>query len=156
LYLERGVKFQTPRAAVQPYAALQYIYLRQNSFTETGADSLNLAMAGVDAHSLRSLVGGRLQLGQFAVGEHRLLPELRALWLHEFLATDVVVNSYFAPIGGGSFAIQGLDLGRDWALVGGGVRCELAGGWQLYGNYDAQVNSQQVFHVGSAGAQVAW
>ena len=60
------------------------------------------------------------------------------------------------PIGGGSFAIQWLNLGRDWAIVGGGLRYELAGGWQLYGNYDAQVNTQQVFHVGSGGLQYAW
>jgi len=84
------------------------------------------------------------------------LPEVRALWLHEFLDTDSVVNSFLAPIGGGSFAIQGLNLGRDWAIVGGGLRYELASGWQLYGNYDAQVNTQQVFHVGSGGLQYAW
>jgi uncharacterized protein with beta-barrel porin domain len=76
--------------------------------------------------------------------------------LHEFLQTDVAVNSFFAPVGGGSFAIQGLNLGRDWAIIGGGLNYELPGGWQLYANYDAQVNTQQVFHVGSGGAQVTW
>ncbi|MEX0676404.1 MAG: autotransporter-associated beta strand repeat-containing protein [Pirellulales bacterium] len=156
LYLERGVKFQASRFVVQPYAALQYIYLRQNSFIETGADSLNLNVAGLDANSLRSLVGGRLQFDGLSRGDHRLLPEVRALWLHEFLATTSVVNSFFAPIGGGSFAVQGLNLGRDWALVGGGLRWESPIGCTLFGNYDAQVNSQQVFHVGSAGLEFDW
>lgn len=154
-YLERGVSFRSARATLQPYAALQYIYLRQNNYTETGADSLNLSVSGIDVNSLRSLVGGRLQYDRGLEGA-RLLPELRALWLHEFLDTDAVVNSFFAPIGGGSFAIQGLNLGRDWAIVGGGLRYELASGWQIYGNYDAQVNTQQVFHVGSGGVQLAW
>lgn len=155
VYLERGVSFRTARTTLQPYAALQYIYLRQNNFTETGADSLNLAVSGIDVNSLRSLVGGRLQYDRGLAGG-RVLPELRALWLHEFLDTDAVVNSFFAPIGGGSFAIQGLNLGRDWAIVGGGLRYELASGWNLYANYDAQVNSQQVFHVGSGGMAYAW
>lgn len=82
-----------------------------------------------------------------------LLPEVRAVWLHEFLQTSSVVNSFFAPIGGQSFAVQGLNLGRDWALVGGGLRWELDSRWSLYGNYDAQVNGQQAFHVGSGGIQ---
>src|SRR5690606_11908521 len=154
-YLERGVSFRRKSVTLQPYAALQYIYLRQNNFTETGAGVLNLNVSGIDANSLRSLIGGRLQYDRGWYGG-RLLPEVRALWLHEFLDTDAVVNSFFAPIGGGSFAIQGLDLGRDWAIVGGGLRYELASGWQLYGNYDAQVNTQQVFHVGSGGLQYAW
>ena len=154
-YFERGVSFRTARTVLQPYAALQYIYLRQNNYTETGADSLNLYVGGIDANSLRSLVGGRLQYERGLSGG-RLLPEVRALWLHEFLDTDAVVNSFFAPIGGGSFAIQGLNLGRDWAVLGGGLRYELPSGWQLYANYDAQVNSQQVFHVGSGGVQYAW
>jgi hypothetical protein len=33
---------------------------------------------------------------------------------------------------------------------------QLASGWELFGNYDSQVNAQQVFHVGSGGLQVAW
>jgi autotransporter-associated beta strand protein len=155
-YLERGVNLRGRGATLQPYAALQYIYLRQNSYTETGADTLNLSNSGIDANSLRSLVGCRLQSTYTTRGGHFVYPELRALWLHEFLATNVVVNSFFAPIGGSSFATQGLNLGRDWAIVGGGMRYELPQGWQLMANYDVQVNSQQVFHVGSGSLQYAW
>jgi hypothetical protein len=32
----------------------------------------------------------------------------------------------------------------------------LPDGWSLYGNYDAQVNGQQVFHVGSGGVSYQW
>jgi autotransporter-associated beta strand protein len=155
-YLERGVKFQAAGSILQPFAALQYIYLRQNSFVETGADSLNLNVAGLDANSLRSQLGGRLQLGGLSGIHGRLVPEVRAIWLHEFLETTSVVNSFFAPIGGGSFAVQGLNLGRDWALLGGGLRWDRPNGWSLFGNYDAQVNSQQVFHVGSGGVSYQW
>ena len=118
--------------------------------------AIQLSNAGIDANSLRSLVGSRLQYTHGTMLGHRLLPELRALWLHEFLQTDAVVNSFFAPIGGGSFAIQGLNLGHDWAILGGGFRCALNGGWSLYANYAAQVNARQVFHVGSGGLQLVW
>lgn len=155
-YFERGVAFGGPRLTLQPYGALQYIYLRQNGFTETGADTLNLAVGGIDTHSMRSIVGGRAQMSRVTPRGRRLSPELRAMWLHEFLDTDAVVNSTFAPIGGAGFAIQGLNLGRDWAIVGGGLRLDLASGWSLYGNYDAQVNARQTFHVGSGGLHYAW
>jgi len=59
-YLERGVSFRRASATLQPYAALQYIYLRQNNYTETGAGVLNLDVSGIDANSLRSLVGARV------------------------------------------------------------------------------------------------
>ncbi len=154
-YFERGVAFRTARCTLQPYGALQYIYLRQNNYTESGAGVLDLAVSGIDANSLRGLVGSRLQYDR-PLDNGRLLPELRALWLHEFLDPTSVVNAYFGPIGGGSFAVSGLNLGRDWAILGAGLRYELAGGWNLYGNYDAQLNTQQVFHVGSGGAYYQW
>jgi len=58
--------------------------------------------------------------------------------------------------GGGSFAVQGLDLGRDWALVGGGGGWQLGSGWSLLTNCDARVNTQQVFHVASGNIQYLW
>ncbi len=154
-YLERGVNFGTVQSSLQPYVAMQYTYLRQNGYTETDAGSLNLDVGGIDANSLRSFVGVRMRSNR-GLASGRWMPELRALWLHEFLDTDVAVNSSFAPISGGSFAVEGLNLGRDWAIVGGGLRCDLASGWSLYGNYDAQVNNRHVFHVGSGGIQYAW
>ena len=135
---------------------MQYVYLRQNGYDETGADSLNLSLGGIDANSLRSILGGRLQLTPGVVTRQRWNPELRVLWLHEFLDTDFSVTSNFAPIGGGGFAIQGLDLGRDWAICGGGLRGEFARGWSAYANYDAQVNDQQLLHVGSLGFTYEW
>ena len=59
-YLERGITLQGSKGSIQPYAALQYLYVRQNSFTETGAGVMNLKVAGIDANSLRSLIGVRL------------------------------------------------------------------------------------------------
>ena len=109
-YVERGVAFEGSDAIAQPYVAMQYVYLRQNGYAETGADSLNLSLGGVDANSLRSILGGRLQLTPGVVAGQRWHPELRALWLHEFLDTDLSVTSIFSPVAGGGFSIGGLVL----------------------------------------------
>ena len=41
--------------------------------------------------------------------------------MHEFLDTETLVNSQFAGMGGSGFTVSGLDLGRDWLIVGGGL-----------------------------------
>ncbi|HEX4142492.1 MAG TPA: autotransporter domain-containing protein [Pirellulales bacterium] len=155
-YLERGVTLQGSKMSIQPYAALQYLYVRQNSFTESGAGVMDLKVAGIDANSLRSLVGVRLAGNSWYVNERPITPVARALWLHEFLSTSTGLNAQFAPIGGTNFAVTGTSLGRDWAILGAGLNWNLGRGWQTYANYDAQVNVQQTFHVGSGGFQYSW
>ncbi len=156
-YLERGITLQGSKGSIQPYAALQYLYVRQNSFTETGAGVMNLKVAGIDANSLRSLIGVRLAGNAgLSLGGGPITPVARALWLHEFLSTSTGLNAQFAPIGGTSFAVTGTSLGRDWAILGTGLNWNMGRGWQAYANYDAQVNVVQTFHVGSGGFQYTW
>jgi outer membrane autotransporter protein len=155
-YLERGVTLQGSRASIQPYAALQYLYVRQNNFTEAGAGVMDLKVAGIDANSLRSLIGVRLAGNSWYVNDRAITPVARALWLHEFLSTTTGLNAQFAPVGGTNFAVTGTSLGRDWAILGAGLNWNLGRGWQTYANYDAQVNIQQTFHVGSGGFQYSW
>jgi len=155
-YLERGMAVDVGATQVLPFAALQYIYLRQNAFEENGVGVFDLDGDGIDANSLRSLVGLRWQSALDGPTQRRWLPELHALWLHEFLETDALLTARFGPIGGSSFAIEGLSLGRDWAILGGGFNWQLSDGWSLLANYDAQVNTQQIFHVGSGGLQYTW
>lgn len=86
-----------------------------------------------------------------------MLPALRALCLHEFLDTDSSFNTFFSQVGGGSsFSINGLGLGRDWALVGAGLNFELGSGGSTYANYDVMVNGQTTFHIGSGSVMYHW
>jgi uncharacterized protein with beta-barrel porin domain len=155
-WLERGLQFQVGRSAIQPFMAIQYIYLRQNGFTETGADSLNLQVDGIDTNALRGILGiygdrpVQLQNGQV------IAPRLRALWLHEFLQPETSFNSTFSSVGGASFITQGLNYGRDWAVLGGGLNWLLTDRCSLFADYDLQVNAVQALHLGSGGLQYAW
>lgn len=155
-YVERGRTYELGGGTVQPYAALQYIYLRQNSFSETGAAPANLDVAGIDAHSLRSVLGARASREVVTARGRVFVPQVRAGWLHEFLETDTLVTNRFGSLGGSSFAVQGLDLGRDWAIGGAGLGWRLTDQLTLTGNYDLQANANQAFHVGSANVQYVW
>ena len=82
------------------------------------------------------------------------MPELRAAWMHEFLAPSSTLNAVFAPVGGGSFAAQGLNFGRDWALLGVGTQYVFNQNVSLFANYDLQFNAVQTWHA--SGLQYAW
>jgi autotransporter-associated beta strand protein len=156
-YVERGMTFGARRLALQPFAAAQYVYNRQNGFTETGAAAANLDVLGINTHSLRSVVGSRLFGTGVSHSGRAVRPELRALWLHEFLETGNEFNTSFNEVGGAlSFTVNGLGLGRDWALLGAGLNCDLGAGWIAYADYDVLVNDRQTFHVGAGGVQYAW
>lgn len=155
-YLEQGVRVPVGGMLLQPYGALQYIYVRQNSFTESGAGTLDQEVAGIDTHSFRGILGSRLSRAWYLDSGRVVIPELRAAWMHEFLEPTSTVNAVFAPVGGGSFAARGLNFGRDWALLGAGTQFVLSQNVSLFANYDLQLNHRQTAHAGSGGLQFIW
>lgn len=155
-YLEHGSRWQVGRTMFQPYGALQYIYVRQNSFTETGAGVLDQYVGGIDTHALRGLLGARLAQAMTTKAGRDIVPEIRAAWMHEFLEPSSTLNATFAPIGGGSFAARGLNFGRDWALLGAGAQFALRENVSLFANYDLLFNSRQTWNAGSGGVQFVW
>ncbi|MGD9128805.1 MAG: autotransporter domain-containing protein, partial [Planctomycetia bacterium] len=158
VYVEHGVSMGGPRLLIQPYGALQYIYLRQGTFTESGAGDYGLAVGGIDLHSLRTIAGGRLA-STLCFGKSQVTFEGRGLWMHELLdqATGIVDAQLIGnPTGVPAFAISGANLGRDWAVVGTGVNWQLGPRMSVFAAYDAQINARQTFHIGSAGVQMVW
>jgi uncharacterized protein with beta-barrel porin domain len=154
-YSELGANMTAGAATLQPFGSLQYIHLRQNSVTETGAGSLNLSSGGMDSDSFRSFLGSRAQF-RFNGPWTRFIPEAQASWLHEYEDAATGLNARFAAVGGDTFAVAGLNTGRDWALLGLGFTCIVADNVQLTGNYFAQTNDRQTYHVGAAGLSIQW
>jgi len=155
-YLEYGRRWLSGRTTLQPYLAAQYIYLRQNGFTETGAGVLNQSVAGIDTNAFRGMLGARASQAWQTSGGRTLVPELRAVWMHEFLEPDTTLTAVFAPIGGSSFSTRGLNFGHDWAILGVGSQYILNQNVSLFANYDLLINTQQSWNAGSGGVQLAW
>ncbi len=154
-YFERGLSVAHQGWNLQPYGALQYLYLRQDGFRETGGGLLNLAVSGIDAHSLRGILGGRVSTTRRGPAGLVMTPEFRAAWLHEFLDTEQSFNAGLADLGG-SYTVRGVDLGRDWVNLGGGVNLMSGPGSRLFAGYDLQFNEYQALHVGSGGIEFTW
>ena len=100
-YGERGLNLALADGRTfQPFVGLQYVYARQNAFSETGAGVMGLDVAGIDTHSLRSIVGGRMlmesRINHFGA---TVTPEVRGSWMHEYLGTTRSVRSFPRPGG---------------------------------------------------------
>jgi autotransporter-associated beta strand protein len=155
-YFEYGRQFNLWPFDIEPFMALQYAYSRQNAFTETGAGAVNLQVGGVDADSLRTVLGSRLLWDVLNLAGKPVRPELHIAWIHELLDETTTFNSVFAGVGGTSFATQGTDFGRNWGLFGGGVNFAITDRILLAGHYDMQTNAHSTIHLGSATMQVRW
>lgn len=158
-YAERGVSYESCGRLFQPFVALQYLYLGQNNFTERGAGSIDLAASGVSTNSLRSLLGARLQWAWMHSTCRRSFPEIHAYWLHEYLDSHSLIDATFSPTpenGSTPFIAHGLDMGRDWAIVGASFTWEMHCGWSMFVNGDVQTNNQATIYLGSGGVGHIW
>lgn len=133
-----------------------HVYLPADDFAETGPGAVKFAVAGLDVDAQRSVAGGLVHLITAADDRSRAMAEARMSWLFEYLQTESGSTSFFAPGDKGIFAVQGLGYGSNWLLLGGGLRWELSDRLSAHAGYDAQVNSQQLFHIGSGTFRYVW
>ncbi len=130
--------------------------LPPEDFSELDEDLPHFSVSGLVADQQRSVVGGRVQLLVSKTDRGRMLAETRMTWLCEFLQNPVAGPVFFAPGDKAVYAVQGLHYGNNWLIVGKAMRWELLGGLSAFAGYDAQINSQQMFHFGSGGLAFGW
>ncbi len=134
-----------------------HVELPPEDFSELDEGRPKFAAAGLDADSFRSVVGGRVQWTSAEEGAVSTTADTHLLWLYEYLQSVGAGSSgFFIPGDRGIFAVQGLNYGSNWAILGGGLNWKLAENISAFAGYDAQVNSQQLFHIGSGGLRYAW
>ncbi|MCE9604369.1 MAG: autotransporter domain-containing protein [Planctomycetia bacterium] len=155
-YFEIGRKQQMWPFDLEPFVALQYTYLRQNSFVESGADSINLAIPGIDSNSLRSLLGSRAAIDIITLAGAPLKGEFLFAWMHENLGANTQIRSTFAGVGGATFATDGVNFGRNWTVLGAGLTWAPSENTALAANYDALLNPETTFHLVSGSFQYRW
>jgi outer membrane autotransporter protein len=155
-YSEIGRTLYGRRIHMQPFAALEYINVRQNDFTETGADSIDIASNGETADAFRGLLGTRVFSNIATESGHVVTLEGRAAWRHEFLNESRVLDASFAGVPGSSFAISGVNVDRDMGIFGLGSTYHFSTRLALFAGYDAAVSQNYTSHTGSGGMQLTW
>jgi outer membrane autotransporter protein len=155
-YAEIGRNLRGRFANLQPFAGLEYVGVQQNSFNETNADSIDLAVKDSTTNAMRGLLGTRI-LNYYRTKSGRLLTlDASAAWRHEFLNENAIVDASFAGQTGGTFAVTGNNVDRDAAIVGAGLNYAMSDHCSVYANYDLLFSKDDAAHSGLGGLQYAW
>ncbi len=127
-YGEIGANHQFGQWTLQPFAAMNYIYLDESAFNESGADPLNLGLKSRSTNSLVSDAGMRFSKSQeFAAVV--LTSELGASWNYDYRVDGRDLSAGFSGYPGATFTIKGRESEPHGFVLGGGLTFSNDGGW---------------------------
>jgi fibronectin-binding autotransporter adhesin len=120
----------------------QYTYAGIGGFTETGADSLDLALDQQNANSLRTNLGARLAYNWEVGSNITLIPELRGFWMHEFLNNPRNISSSLDGGADPSFDYETETPYRDSVFGGVGVSARFGERWNASAFYNVNFGAE--------------
>ena len=140
--LNLGKDFEVGKFTLGPIVGAQYTYAGIGSFTESGAESLDLSLGQQNANSLRSTLGGRIAYTWNLNQKITLIPEVRMFWQHEFLNNPRNINSALDGGNGPSFDYETSDPYRNSVFAGAGVTAQFGERWNASLFYNINFGSQ--------------
>ncbi|MEI8397431.1 MAG: autotransporter outer membrane beta-barrel domain-containing protein [Rhodospirillaceae bacterium] len=148
-----GYRFTVNNYTLEPSLSLRYDLTDINSYTESGADALDLTVQGQKRNFLRSGLGGRI-IRTFALDNGMVLePELRVRWEHDILDAGTKTTQW---IGDQQFTATSAKAGRDAGVFGAGIAAIIDKDMRLYAHYDSEVRANQIDHIVTAGFRYSW
>ena len=139
--------------AVGPTAYLDYMHQNQSSFAERGAGSLSLRVGSRDLDSIESGLGllFRITHESLTLGDTRIVPELSARWVREWLDSDRSISVSLS--GAPRFSVTTDDPRRNSAELGFGLRGYFGESFNLGLSYDASLTKDNTSHRLEAGVE---
>ncbi len=156
-YAEVGKIFETYEGMrIQPLVALSYAHLDTNSYNETGSAFTKLHVFDATFDSLQSMIGARFAYPIAVESGRKVVPELRAVWAHEFMddQASFLANPLTNPLAVGT--ITGEQFNRDSVILGAGVTAPLSDATSVFFDYDATLNTNITANTVSAGLRTRW
>jgi len=145
-----AVGTQENNITMTPLAGLTYSRLHQDSYTETGGNGAALAVDDSTSNSLKGEIGAKIERG-FRADFGDLVPEVRALWRHEFnTARQTSTADYAADENGsGAFSSQGPTPSLDSAILSVGLTLlQSDNDLSLSAKYEAELSDRYTGHTG--------
>jgi autotransporter-associated beta strand protein len=140
--LNLGKDFEVGKFTLGPIVGAQYTYAGIGSFTESGAESLDLALGQQNANSLRSNLGARFAYNWEVGSNITLIPEVRAFWMHEFLNNSRNISSALDGGNGASFDYETEAPYRNSVFGGVGVSAKVGDRWNASVFYNVNFGSE--------------
>ncbi len=154
---EAGLKLELGIFRIQPLVGLQYLYLCQQGFRESGG-AAGLDVARSRANSLRASVGVRVLTDQWDGPNGSIwTPFSHARFVSDLLDNDRTINASFngSPVGG-AFTTQGTRIGQNYGVFGEGLEVRVNQSWSLFGGADVMLGDRITIVTGSLAAMCYW
>ncbi len=140
--LNLGKDFEIGKFTLGPIIGAQYTYAGIGGFTETGADSLDLALGQQNANSLRTNLGARLAYNWEVASNITLIPEVRGFWMHEFLNEPRNINSALEGGSGPSFDYETSAPYSNSVFGGAGISAKVGDRWSASVFYNVNFGAE--------------
>ena len=154
-YSEGGTTFEFDEIRVQPFLGLQYMYLDQGGYTESGAGSLDMTTSHQIVNSVRNSVGARMY-SEAMWGNVLVIPSISARYQHEWGNGTSLVSSSLSKRMTAQFTTSGNHTGRDFGLLTLSGTAYLTDHFSIYTMVDTQFASNFFALIGSGGIQYSW
>lgn len=154
-YTELGTTLEFDDIRLQPFTGVQYMYLDQRGFTESGAGAFDLSTSDQIVSSVRNGVGVRL-FGETTWRDILLTPMFVAHYQHEWGNGTSLMTTSYSGIPTAQFSVAGTQTGRDFGLFSIGTTASINDRFSLFGSIDAQVASGYSAVIGSGGFKYSW
>jgi outer membrane autotransporter protein len=147
--VEGGYPLAVGELTVTPIASLQYSYLNQNSYTESGGNGAALSVDGSHSNSVRSALGVKIEKA-FETSYGRFVPEFGAQWIHEYDRARQSTDAHFAADTSGetAFTSVGLAPTSDLADISLGLTLLRANNMSVTARYELQAGGGFVSNTG--------
>jgi len=132
--------------------ALQYAWLHESGYSESGTTGAELVVADSDIWTLRSSLGGQLDWNDRSGAGWRTF-HARAVWLHDFNDDAPSLSASFGGQGSG-FTTYGDRPARDGLGIGLGMSYTTPSGTRLKLGYEGEFRSGYQGHA--LTAQAGW
>jgi T5SS/PEP-CTERM-associated repeat protein/autotransporter-associated beta strand protein len=145
--LAGGYNWKKGNWSFGPVSSLQYTYFGMNSFSENGAQSLDLQNMGWNSSSLIYNLGANCAYSWQATRDLMVVPQINLAWQHEFLQNPYSIN---AGMSGAQVSNSSTAPLRDTLYTGVGVSLEYRKTWTTALFYNAaagnnNLESQNIF-----------
>lgn len=150
-YGEAGYDVKFKPLVVTPIVSMGYSHLGIDSFTESGAGSLDLNVSSQSIDSAQSGVGVRIA-APAASDLMKAVPQVFATWQHEFCDGKQDINaSLINTPGASTFGWETEGGNRNFANVGGDLSMFVRKDLSVHFSYNAEVGGGDITHIFSAG-----
>lgn len=127
VHLDGGALFGYKELELRPFGSLDYLWLNQDAFSETGAHSVNLKVGATDYSMLRTELGFKLANCWWVQECLQVVPDFKLSWVYEGRFGDTSYTAAFKG-SGGSFKVRGYQPDVHMLATGFGVTALFAEG----------------------------